>query len=186
MGNLARGKNCAATLADDGGHRLGDLRVIDDASGLDQETAQTTDTWLAAGYFGLVEPLDVEPVGAGSFVERLHAGEFRHLSRYQQLAALFEGDVTLAAELDRRLHPLAAELSFETSRLVIDAGVDDAAVAARLVACECGLLFQNRHRDPREPLRHLHRRRQSDDAPANHREIEISHSPPTPEPALYL
>ena len=93
VGDLARGEDRAAALADDGGHRLGDLRVIDDAGGLDQETAQAADAWFAPGRFGLVEPLDVEAVGAGALLERLHAGQFRGLRRHQQLAALLEGDV---------------------------------------------------------------------------------------------
>ncbi len=175
MGHLARGENRAAALGDDAGHRLGDLGVVDDAGGLDEEPSQPANTRFAPGDLRLVQALDVDAVGAGAFVERLHAGKLRGLGSHQQLAALLVGDAPLATEPRRRLHALATELGLETSRLVIDTGVDDPAVAPGLMARQRGLLLQHRDGDPRKPLRHLHRRRQPDDAPAYHREIEISH-----------
>ena len=175
MDHLARGENRAATLGDDTGHRLGDLRVVDDPGGLDEEAAQAANARFAPGDLRLVQALDVDAVGTGAFVERLHARQLRRLGGHEQLAALLVGDAVIATEPRRRLHALAAELGLETSRLVIDTGVDDPAVAPGLVTRQRGLLLQHRDGDPRKPLRHLHRRRQPDDAPANHREIEISH-----------
>src|SRR5688500_20029560 len=59
---------------------------------------------------------------------------------------------------------------FEAARLVVDAGVDDAAVAPGLVPRQRWLLLQHRHGDARKPLRHLHRRRQPHEAAADHRQ----------------
>src|SRR5215204_493948 len=186
VGHLARRENRAATLGDDTGHRLGDLRVVDDPSGLDEETAQTTNPRFAPGDLRFVKTLDVDAVGAGAFIERLHARQLGWFGGYEELAALLIVDALIAAEPRRRLHALAAELGFETSRLVIDTGVDDPAVAPGLVTRQRGLLLQHRDGDPREPLRHLHRRGEADDAPANHRQIEISHSPTTLDTARRL
>ena len=177
--DLTRGENRPAALGDDTGHRFGDLRVVDDPGGLDEEARQAANARFAAGDLGLVQTFDVDAVGTGAFVERLHARQLRWLGGDQQLAALLVGDALIATEPRRGLHALMAEPGLETSRLVIDTGVDDSAVAPGLVARQRGLLLQHRDGDPRKPLRHLHRRRQPDDAPANHREIEISHSPTT-------
>ena len=106
-------------------------------------------------------------------------GEPRQLAlveRDDQLSAALERDVVrLGERLDRGL-ALAAQLRLERPRLVVQAGVQDAAVVAGLVGRELGLLLHDREAQRWPSLQQPICRRQPDDAAADHDDVEsIAH-----------
>src|SRR5215212_4279239 len=54
VGHLARRENRATAPGDDAGHRFGDLSVVDNPGGLDEETSQPANARFAPGDLGLV------------------------------------------------------------------------------------------------------------------------------------
>src|SRR5690606_35383395 len=73
---------------------------------------------------------------------RLHPLHLQVVGRDQELAAGLEGNVVLATELLRRLGPFPAQPGLQRSRLIVDAGMDDAAVVPGLVTPEAVLLLK--------------------------------------------
>src|SRR2546430_13508514 len=55
----------------------------------------------------------------------------------------------LLAELDHSAAAFAGELCFEAARLVVNPGMNDAAIAASLMEGELGLLFEQKDREAR-------------------------------------
>ncbi len=99
--------------------------------------------------------------------------------------ALVERDDELAALLVREPAPLdvgaqqadaaPAELRLERARRVVDAGVDDAAVAAGLVERQVVLLLQHRHRRVGAQLGEPPRHREADDPGADDPDPRLRH-----------
>jgi len=80
----------------------------------------------------------------GAFAERSQPAELRGVDGDDQLARMVDRDaVCLREGLDLGL-PLATQSSLERSRLVVQPGVEHAAVVTRLVGRELGLLLQDR------------------------------------------
>src|SRR5262249_14794698 len=88
------------------------------------------------------------------------------------LAAADDLDPVLLAEVDHQVLAFDAELRLEGARLVVDAGVDDAAVVAGLVRAELRLLLEDDQ--PRAPGARGQRSRsgEADDASAHDGEVE--------------
>ena len=77
------------------------------------------------------------------------------------------GDAVLAAELDHGRGSGDAEFGLERSGLVIDAGVDDAAVVSALVPGNAVFFFEDEKSPMRESLGEFEGDCESDDATAN-------------------
>ena len=75
-------------------------------------------------------------------VDRFQAGQFGRFGGYYDLAALVVLDALFPAVLLESLDAFDAELGLTRTLLVVDAGVDDAAVVACLVEGQAGLLLQ--------------------------------------------
>ena len=107
-----------------------------------------------AGHVGLVfgrragrELGDRHPVGPGPFDQGGQPGSLVFRRCHDQLPATVVGDAVLGAELD---HPVPApygQVGLERTGRVVEAGVDNPAVAARLVGGDRGLLLEHHHRD---------------------------------------
>src|SRR6185503_18104465 len=76
------------------------------------------------------------------------------------------------AEGEHRLRPLPAELRLERAGLVVEAGMDHAAVAPGLVRRDLALLVDHRHPQPRIAARGLHGGGQTHDPGPHNDQIE--------------
>ena len=88
-----------------------------------------------------------------------------------ELAARLVGDPVFVAESLGGLGATPAEVGLEAAGLVVDAGVDDAAVVPGLVAGEARLLLDQEHGGTRPDAAELERRRQPHDPAADDAEI---------------
>ena len=94
------------------------------------------------------------------------AGISAERGRNDQLAASLVRDLVSLAESVHLLAPLDAVLRFEGARLVVEPGVDHAAVVSRLVGRQRCLGLEDDERDAR-PRADGHRGRHADDAAAD-------------------
>ena len=72
----------------------------------------------------------------------MHSFQLNFVGGDQQFAGLHTRHAMIAAKIIGRPRAFLAELCLETAGLVIDAGMDDAAVVPGLVPGWCRLLFQ--------------------------------------------
>src|SRR5690606_15590920 len=109
----------------------------------------------------------------------LHALQFWRGGRDQQFAACFEGDGILPAKGFRGFRACPAQLRLQRTRLVIDSGMNDAAIVSRLVTREIAFLLQQT--DPRARLGFLHGFccREPDNAAADDAVIIVCHEVPS-------
>src|SRR5581483_6842000 len=97
----------------------------------------------------LAQLVALDPAQAGDAVrgraplELAQAVELRRVERDDELAARLQRDRALLAVGAEQLHAAPAERRLQRPRRVVDAGVDDAAVAARLVARDRVLLLED-------------------------------------------
>ena len=92
------------------------------------------------------------------------SGQFLLGGRHDQLAELAEPYPALLAELPRHRGAPSAQRGLQASRLVVDAGVDDATVVAALMGGDVVFLFKDGDVDAGEADRQLARDRQAEDA----------------------
>ena len=76
------------------------------------------------------------------------------------------------AELDHSPAAFTRELCLETSGLVVNSGMNDAAVAACLMEGELGFFFEEKNREPRLTPAQDHRGGKANNAPADNGAIK--------------
>jgi len=102
--------------------------------------------WRSAvlpGFFGSDEAEAGQAVSFSALAEVFEAGEFVRMGGDDDFATDLVGDVVFAAELYHGRGTGYAEAGFQRAGLVIDAGVDDAAVVSALVAGDAVFFFEN-------------------------------------------
>ena len=99
-------------------------------------------------------------------------GQLCRGQRDDQLAGMPDRDPLILGEPLELDLAFAAERRLERARGVVDAGVDDAAVVARLVAGELGLLLDDGEPELRSPAQQPIGGGQSDDSAADHDDVE--------------
>ncbi len=166
----------AAPRAQEVAHGGAHARVVDDARGGREQGAEPRDLGLAPPQLGRVERLDRDAVRPGVGPQRRQAREFARGRGDDELAAGLERDAVLGAEGDRGRRAAPAEVRLEAAGLVVDPGVDDAAVAAGLVAGGARLLFEHEHRRPRPAPREFERGGEPQDASADDADV-VGHAP---------
>jgi hypothetical protein len=98
--------------------------------------------------FPLADPLGADLLDAGDAVgptaleDPVEGAQVLFRDRDDQLSVDAIRDPLLVAERDQPVAPLPAETRLERPGLVVDAGVDDPAVVAALMACETRLLLE--------------------------------------------
>ena len=110
-----------------------------------------------------------------SLLERIEATQLRLVEGDDQLARVLDRHVVgLAVGLQVRL-ALAAQSRLERARLVVETSVQDAAVVARLVRRDHGLLLEQHHAQPGPLLEQAQGRGQTHDAGADDGDISAIH-----------
>ena len=126
------------------GYELGaDLGVVDDALLGDVEGGEAADMGLDLEHGRAVEEADAgEAVGGGAGGELVEALFLLGGGGHDELAADLVGDAVLAAEVDHLADAGDGEAGLEGAGLVVEAGMEDAAVVGALVAAGAGFLFE--------------------------------------------
>ena len=159
-----------------GGVVLRNLAPVDDPGDRREDRPQPAAIRLALGDRALVEQLQIfDPVELAARVEVVEPPQLGFLGRDDQFADLPVRDPLRLAVLPDQLAPLDAQPGLERARLVIDPGVDDAAVVARLVAVEVRLFLDVGELQTRIPEEQLARGRESHDPAADHGDV-IGHT----------
>jgi hypothetical protein len=104
--------------------------------------------------------------------QRLEPWQFRLRRGDDDLADGIDADPVLGAELLHQARTLDAEPRLVRARLVVDPGVDDAAVVAGLVRREAGFLLQDHQPQGRMRGEESPGGAQSHDAAPDHRHVE--------------
>ncbi len=115
-------------------------------------------------------------------MEFLQAGKLFFGHGDHDFAAQLVGQVVFLAEFDHETRALDGHLGLEAAWLVVQAGVDDAAVVAGLVGGDLGLFLQNDELEVRAALHQLHGRGQANDSGADDGYVEfgVSHNDSLP------
>src|SRR5207344_595934 len=100
-----------------------------------------------SGFFSADHPAR-DTVCLAATVKLLESWYLCQFSRYHELAADLDEDAVLFGEAPHRGGTGCAQLGLETARLVVQARVNDAGVAASLVLRDARLLLQHRDRVP--------------------------------------
>ena len=138
------GFDLASARVDVGLHCAADSRVIDDAFFGDFNGGEASDIRFTVFDFSLVEPAEAfEAVGGATIEELSEAGDFVLGDGDDEFAADLMGNVVLFAELNHSPDAIDGELGFERARLIVEAGVEDAAVVAALVLADLGFLLDD-------------------------------------------
>ena len=109
----------------------------------------------------------VDAVGQRALLERVETLDLRLRDGHHELARALDHDVVLRAESLEVGLALPAQARLERPRGVVQPGVDHAAVVARLVPGQAGLLLEDDHREPGPPSQEPVRGGQPQDAPAH-------------------
>src|SRR5581483_95628 len=112
-----------------------------------------------------------EPVGLPALVDRLQPRQLRLVGGHDHLAAALPRDAVGVAELLHLARALHARARLERAGLVVDAGVDDAAVVPGLVGRETLFLLQHEQAKARVGLAEGQSGGEADDAAAHDGEI---------------
>ena len=166
-GDAGAGDDLAAALADDRGEPPRDLRVVDDArlGHVDRGNPGTVRLDLA-------QPLGADPfaahaVGRAVGERLLELRKLLLLDRDNHLAAHFPRNALARAELFHRRFARAAVLRPQRTGAIVDAGMEHARVAARLMLGDDVFLFEDDDRLAGKAFEKAVARRQSDDAAAD-------------------
>lgn len=138
---------------------------------------------LVRGDLGGAQLADGDAVLPAALDQGVQAGQLLAAGGDDQLARDLVRDAVLRAEPDHLGGAARRVPGLEGAGAVVDAAVDDAAVAARLVAGRALLLLQHRHADARALPGQRVRRRQPDDPGADHHHVGLvphAHHLPAP------
>jgi hypothetical protein len=119
---------------------------------VDVKPSEALNVWFDFFHFVGSEHANRQIVLSSSLVEALQAGQFRFLSGDDHFAADFVSDAVSLAKLKQAPVPFAAHPGFQAARLIIDSGMNHAAVAAGLVQRPTRLLFEHQEADPRSAV----------------------------------
>ena len=104
----------------------------------------------------------------------LHAFEFQFIRSHQQLAALPKRQLVRTAKCHGLGSAALAEIGLQTAGLIIDAGMDDAGIAAGLVPGQAIFLFKQQDIRIRVLALQLPGRGNADDAAPDNYEIKCA------------
>ncbi len=145
-----------AAFSDLGAESLGESRVVDDAGFGHMEGADAGGMGFVFGDLLFFQPANsFESVGEASFVQGLEAWQLFGFGGDDDLAAYFVRYVLGTAKFQKESVSFSAIEGFERARLIVDAGVDDAAVASGLVFGKAVLLFDEQESGGRGLLEDL-------------------------------
>ena len=157
-------------LDDVGGVGGGDRAEVDHAGGRRMQRCEAARRGLDRAH--LVGPDAREAgnaVGARPALEVVEALQVGGPGRDHELAAALRGDPALVAVRVQRRRAFHAQPRLQRARLVVEAGVDDAAVVRRLMGAERPLPLEHDHPHPAQ--RERTGGREPDDAAAHHRDV---------------
>ena len=118
-------------------HDVTDAGKIHDAGFPDQESAGAGYIRLDFLQFAGTEKLGVESVFTALCEQAVHSLQFNFVGGDQQFSGLFAWNAIVTAKLVSGSCTLLAELRLEASGFVVNAGMDDAAIATGLVPGRC-------------------------------------------------
>ena len=161
-----------------GAHVLGvgarDGREVDDAGGRRVQAGDPGDMGLDLAQLRLGDAAQAgHGVGRAAALELVQARQLVRGQRDDQLAVGVRGDAARLAVGVQLARAGDAQARLERARLVVDAGVDDAAVVARLVEADDGLALQHAEAAAGVAGEELARDRHADDAPADDDEVAL-------------
>jgi hypothetical protein len=171
----ARGGDGAAGGDDILRERSGHESEVDDAGRGRVERGEPADVWLELPE--LVRPQPAEPrdlVRVAAPLELVEARQLGLTDGDDRLAAATGRDPARAAEVVELARAGDAEPRLQRARFVVDAGMDDAAVASGLVQTDLRFALEHRHPLTRIPAKRLPRGRQPDHTGADDREIALA------------
>src|SRR5690606_15802808 len=117
------------------------------------------------------EALDLQSVDCSALGEVVEATQFHVVRGDEQLAALVERNSVRGGELLGGLCAPATQLGLAAAGLVVDPGMDDAAVVASLVRAQLRRLLHQQQAGTGAPLEQLQGGRGADDPSADHAEV---------------
>ena len=117
------------------------------------------------------QPETLQAIGAAALVDRLQARQLALVGGHDDLAAPFPADPVGVAEFLHEPRALDAEAGLQRAGLVVDAGMDDAAVVARLVGGQTWFLVEDGDAGAGVGLREGQGGRQPDDTAPDERDI---------------
>ncbi len=168
------GQDAPASLLDQLRHLGRDLHVVDDAGLRHVDGAHRAAVRLELADLLRREHLETgEPIGLPALVDRLQAWQLGLIGGHDDLAAALPRDAVGVAELLHPARALHARARLERAGLVVDAGVDDAAVVPRLMGGEALFLLQHEQAKTRVGLAQGQRGGEADDAAAHDGEIGV-------------
>jgi hypothetical protein len=129
--------------------------------------------WLASGEVGAVHHLDRHAVGRRARGQRFERGDLPGGRGDDELAAARVRDVVAGGEVVEAFAAFDAQGRLERVGGVVDAGVNDAAVAGAGLVAEARMLLQQTDREPR--LRDRQRAGQAGDASTHDSHIDVGH-----------
>ena len=133
------------------GHCATDALVIDDPGSGHEQRPETADIRLNLAQTTGGHRFEDDVVLPRTVLERGHALYFEGIGRDEEFPAGLERDPVVATELLGRDRALAAEPGLQRAGLVVDAGVDDAAVVAGLVLAEIAAPSRSARSAPGRP-----------------------------------
>jgi hypothetical protein len=156
-------------------HRRSDLRIRDDPGAADEQRSDRPHRRLALAQLLHRQPSHVRAVRAAAPLELEHPWELALMRRDDDLAADLVVDVVLVAKRDESCRTRNRELRLEAARLVVDARMDDAAVATALVPRGARFLLEHDDIGIRLGAFERKRGRQTDQAAADNGVVARAH-----------
>ena len=146
-----------------------DRRVVGDSGGRDPQAADSDHRRLTLGDLLSTDDRRRNLARLRPLEQLAELGELCFVGRHDQLPAALVRNAMIAAEPNDRLVAGAAQQRLEASGLVVDARMDDSAVATSLVSPERLLLLEHDDAQLRPPVGQRYGCCQSDDARAHDR-----------------
>ena len=159
--------------SEDLGVFFADGGVVGDARAGHQHAQQAAAVRLNfAQLFLLQQSQSGEAVGFSAIEQGVEARDLLGAGGDDDFAADFVRQVVGAAKFHHGGRALDAEFRLQRSRLVVNAGVDHAAVVSALVAGDTVFLFDQQQAQVRQGAGGVHRSRETDDSSANDYDVE--------------
>ena len=152
---------------------LADCGVVGDARARHQHAQQAAAVRLNFAQFVLLQqPQSGEAVGLSTIQQGVEAGDLLGAGGHDDFAADFVRQAVGAAKFHHGGRALDAELCLQRSGLVVNAGVNHAAVVSALVAGNTVFLLDQQQAQVRQGAGGVHRGRETDDSSANDYDVE--------------
>ena len=124
-------------------HSSADQSEVNDAGSWREYRAFAGDNGFSFSQLRLAEKCRRAVVYLAALKEPVHSLKFIVVRRHQQLAALLVRHIEVTTKLHCRFNASMTEFGFQTIRLVVNTGVNDARVSAGLVTANAAFFFQH-------------------------------------------